>query len=181
MFCSLKQRQKHPKQSHELREQENKAQILLGFIIPLFFLKEHFYAHANCIQMAPAAIDRFFKKGFLAVCIFYFEVPTLTLHKILEFPPPPFSKRNFHCYLSFDQENSQNLPTSSTQAAQLNSLNHQLLIQVLSSPPAPSISLFWVVKTLAQPVKHILFPASLHPLPSSPWQESDTIYPQPGA
>ena len=125
---------------------------------------------------------------FLAVCISYFEVSSLTLHKVLGFFSPHFLKG-----ISYDQENLQNAPTSSTQAAQSEPSQPpsttRLLIQVLSSPLAPTPSPFWVVKNKNKTnkqqqktpqhshSKHILSPPSLPLLPRSPRLEGGVLYP----
>lgn len=111
-----------------------------------FFLKEDLYMHVNCIQMEPATTEWFFKKVSSCLCLLIWSyLFNFTQDSQIS---PLFSKRNSHCHLACGQENSQNLPTSSTQAAQPNSLHHQLLIQLLSPPALIHLPL-WGGKNLS--------------------------------
>lgn len=134
MFCGRKQREKHSKSVLWVKKAGEKMQILSGLMISFFLKKKNFYV--NLIQMVPATTE-WFLNMFLAVCICYLEVPSLTLHKVLRLFSPHFLKG-----ISYDQENSQNTSTSSAQAAQSEPSQPpsttRLLIQVLSSPLAPT-------------------------------------------
>lgn len=111
-------------------------QILSGLRIP--FLSTGTLSNACKLHSKGTRHNRMvFKNRFPIVCIFYFEVPFLTLQKVLEFSPPPFPQRNSHSYLSYDQENSQNLPASWTQAAHAPSTSRPpvQLPHLLQPPP----------------------------------------------
>lgn len=106
----------------------------------------------------------------------------MTVSSVLKFPLQPYigfwgspSPPHFLKRIPCDQENSKNLPTFSTQAAQSEPSQPpsttRLLIQFLSSSPAPNLLPFLGGKNKNKTPphsysKHILFPLSLHSFPA---------------